>query len=331
MTPDGPTTTTDPPAFEPINRGYDSVFRPSRLSVGLVVPIEDYQSSPIPTLHRHVERVQSADRLGFSAVWLRDVPFNVDSFGDAGQILDPFVYLGLLAGATERIALGVASIILPLRHPANVAKAAASADVLSDGRVILGVASGDRPDEFPAMNVRFDERGARFRSSFEYLVRMAEHRPRFDSPHGAPSSAMDLLPKPVGGRLPLLITGSSRQSPEWIARNGDGWMTYPRANAAQQAHAVTQYREALEEAGRTPRPVLQPLYIDLADDPGERLRPIHLGYRLGVDRLVDHLASLEQVGVNHVALNLRFNQNPIEPTLELLADRLLPHFPPATH
>lgn len=71
---------------------------------------------------------------------------------------------------------------------------------------------------------------------------------------------------------------------------------------------------------------MQPLYIDLADDPAERLRPIHLGYRLGVDRLRDHLRSLETIGVNHVALNLRFNQSPVEDALETLAERLLPDF-----
>ena len=71
------------------------------------------------------------------------------------------VYLGLLAGLTERIALGVASIVLPLRHPAHVAKAAASVDVLSGGRLLLGVASGDRPEEYPALNLPFADRGER--------------------------------------------------------------------------------------------------------------------------------------------------------------------------
>jgi len=52
----------------------------------------------------HIERVQLAEELGFYAIWLRDVPFNVPSFGDAGQLFDPFVYLGLLAAQTERIA-----------------------------------------------------------------------------------------------------------------------------------------------------------------------------------------------------------------------------------
>ena len=115
--------------FQPINRGYNTTFCPNRLSLGLVVPLESYTTGPVPSMTRHMERVQLAEELGFSAIWLRDVPFNVPTFGDAGQMFDPFVYLGLLAAQTERIALGVASIVLPLRYPAHVAKAAASIDV----------------------------------------------------------------------------------------------------------------------------------------------------------------------------------------------------------
>ncbi len=121
----------DSTSVEPIDRGYNAVFRPNRLSVGLVVPLERYGAGLVPTLQRHLERVGLAETLGHAAVWLRGVPFNVSSFADAGQVFDPLVSLGLLAGATERVALGVASVILPLRHPAHVAKAAASIDVLS--------------------------------------------------------------------------------------------------------------------------------------------------------------------------------------------------------
>ena len=62
-------------------------------------------------------------------------------------------------------------------HPAHVAKAAASADVLSGGRLILGVASGDRPEDYPALDIPFPERGARFRASFDYISRMWEDAP----------------------------------------------------------------------------------------------------------------------------------------------------------
>ena len=311
--------------FEPINRAYSAVFRPNRLSIGLVVPLETYATSPTPTMARHIERVQLAEQLGFSAVWLRDVPFNVPSFGDAGQIYDPFVYLGFLAGQTKGIALGVASIILPLRHPAHVAKAAASADVLSGGRLILGVASGDRPEEYPAMGVPFAERGARFRDSFDYIRRMGGDAPAFGNHYGSPGGGIDMLPKPAAHRLPLLITGGSQQDQAWIARNGDGWMLYPR-DGKTQARIIRDWRMRIAAQGGPDRPVMEPLYIDLTDDPEASPQPIHLGLRLGARHLRAYLQSRQHIGVNHVALNLRFNQTDIETTLKRLADDVLPEF-----
>ena len=312
-------------AFQTINRGYNAVFRPGKLSVGLVVPIESYMASPVPTMNRHLERVQFAESLGFSALWLRDVPFNVPSFGDAGQTFDPWVYLGYLAAKTETIALGVASIVLPLRHPVHVAKAAASTDVLSGGRLILGVASGDRPEEYPALNVTFDDRGAQFRESFEYIRRMADDAPAFDSRLGNPGGGMDMLPKPLGGKLPLLITGGSQQGPEWLAQNGDGWMIYPQ-NTFMQAKTIRDWRERIEQFGRPDQPAMEPLYIDLAADPDTSPEPIHLGFRMGAKRLLTYLKSRQKIGVNHIALNLRFNKLDIETTMQRLADDILPEF-----
>lgn len=315
----------EPSAFDRINRGYASVFQPERLTLGLVVPIEHYAQGPVPTMADHLERVRLAEALGFAAVWLRDVPFNVPSFGDAGQLFDPFVYLGLLAGATESIALGVASVVLPLRHPAHVAKAAASADVLSGGRVLLGVASGDRPEEYPALNLPYNDRGERFRDSFEYIRQMGDTRAAFQSAHGSPGGGLDMLPKPSGGKLPLLLTGGSQQGPEWHARHGDGWMIYPRS-ASAQARIVGDWRRRTLEAGRTQKPAMQPLYVDLLEDPDAPPSPIHLGLRVGVKGLQRYLESLRHAGLNHVALNLRFNAAEIPPTLERLSRDLLPAF-----
>ncbi|MEM8530713.1 MAG: LLM class oxidoreductase [Chloroflexota bacterium] len=308
-----------------MNKAYNSVFRANRLSLGLVVPIEHYDRGPVPTMERHVERVQLAEKLGFKAIWLRDVPFNVPSFGDAGQTYDPFVYLGFLAVHTRQIALGVASIILPLRHPAHVAKAAASADVLSGGRMILGVASGDRPQEYPALNLPFENRSERFREAFDYIEKMCEFAPVFENDYGSPHGGMDMLPKPASERLPLLITGGSQQSPEWIAQHGDGWILYPRS-AVLQAKIIGEWRKRIEETDRFPKPVMEPLYIDLIEDPDALPEPIHLGLRLGVNYLRDYLKSREEIGVNHIALNLRFNQADIETTMKRLADDILPDF-----
>jgi hypothetical protein len=71
---------------------------------------------------------------------------------------------------------------------------------------------------------------------------------------------------------------------------------------------------------------MQSLYIDLLDNPDQPAQPIHLGFRSGVNALRQYLQSLEQIGVNHVALNLRFNQMDIDTTLQRLADDVLPDF-----
>ncbi len=311
--------------FPQFNCGYASAFRVNKLTLGLVMPIEAHGVSPVPNLDRHLERAQLADDLGFAALWLRDVPFNVPSFGDAGQTFDPFVYLGLLAGATNSVGLGAASIILPLRHPAHVAKAAASVDVLSGGRMLLGVASGDRPEEYPAMNADFETRADRFRDSFSYIKEMAQSYPQGDFAQGQLMGAADMLPKPSGGSLPLLVTGGSRQHPDWVAQNSDGWITYPR-DPASQSRVISDYRARIAAAGSPNKPVTQSLYVDLQPDPKAAPRPIHLGFASGTDFLFRYLSDIRALGVNHVALNLRFNNADVEDTMRRIADELLPEF-----
>ncbi|MGZ2256390.1 LLM class oxidoreductase [Roseobacter sp. A03A-229] len=316
---------TETTVFPRINSAYDQVFKPTRLSIGLVLPLEAYPVGTEPTMRGHIQAAQLAERLGFSALWLRDVPFNVPSFGDAGQLFDPFVYLGALGTATDRIALGTASVILPLRHPAHVAKAAATADVLSGGRLLLGVASGDRPEEYPAMAQSYLDRGARFRASVDYIRAVGGPYPRHENEFGSLPGHIDLLPKPAGARLPVLITGGSQQSPDWVAQNGDGWMTYPR-DATAQGQVIADYRDRLKAAGEPDKPVMQSLYIDLLDDADAPARAIHLGFQSGAKVLRRYLREIEALGVNHVALNLRFNGAPIDTTLNRLADELLPDF-----
>ncbi len=312
-------------SFAQINRAYNSTFIPGQLTLGLVAPLEAYPDSAVPKMEEHVQRAQLADEMGFAALWLRDVPFQVPSFGDAGQTYDPFVYLGALSMTTRDIALGVASVVLPLRHPAHVAKAAASADQLSGGRLLLGVASGDRPEEYPAMNLDFATRGDRFRDSVDYVRAMADAYPKADTAHGSLNGQIDMLPKPAGGRLPLLITGGSQQAPDWVAQHGDGWMTYPR-DPLSQGEMVSAYRQRIKKVEGQNKPVMQSLYIDLLPDPDATPRPTHLGFAAGTEYLKRYLREVRGLGINHVALNLRFNRADINDTMQRLADALMPEF-----
>ncbi|MEM6484750.1 MAG: LLM class oxidoreductase [Pseudomonadota bacterium] len=313
--------------FDRINAAYTQVFQASQLTVGLVAPVESYAHQSAPSMDGQLEVIQQAEALGFSALWLRDIPMNVPSFGDVGQIYDPFVYLGMLAGTTSKIALGIASIVLPLRHPAHVAKSAFSVDALSHGRLLLGIASGDRPEEYPAFAADHRTRGRRFRESYDYLRQVESSWPQFSNTLGRLDGGVDLLPKPAGSRLPLLITGSSQQDPQWLAENGDGWMLYPRS-LEQQAAIIRAWRATTAAMNQPPKPAMQPLYIDLVGDAPGRPVPIHLGWRLGVEQLSELLIELRAAGVNHVALNLRFNRASIDSTLHRIAEQVLPNLSP---
>ena len=103
---------------------------------------------------------------------------------------------------------------------------------------------------------------------------------------------MDMSLKPVAGRLPLLRTGGSRQTPERVAEHGDGWMTYPR-DIPSRSRVISAYAW------------MQSLCADLLDDPDAAPRPIRLGFASGIKKLRRYLNNLETIGVNHVTLNLR--------------------------
>ncbi len=312
--------------FESINNGYNSVFIPNRLTIGLVVPIEEYANSTTPLMLRHLERVKLAEQLGYKAVWVRDVPMHVPTFGDAGQTYDPFVYLGYLAAQTTQITLGIASIALPLHHPLHVAKSAATLDQLTHGRFIMGVASGDRYEEYPGMNIDYASRGASFRDAYQYIRNATLDYPIMDkNMHGVMDGNLDILPKPYGTKIPILITGHSQQSTEWVAANGDGWMYYPR-NLYMQSHNISEWRALVLKDQNIDKPFLQPLYVDLQEDDDYKPVGIHLGIRTGMHYLVEYLSQLQSIGVNHVAINLRFNTANIEKTLEKLSKNLLEKF-----
>ena len=312
--------------FESINRGYNTVFKANQLSIGIVIPIENYVQSPVPTMKNHLKKVQLVEQLGFKALWVRDVPFNVPSFGDAGQTFDPFTYLGYVAGQTSEIALAVGSIALPLHHPVHIAKAATTVDQLSDGRLILGVASGDRPDEYPAMGIDFESRGELFRESFSYIRKAQEGFPILKDNHfGDLNGQVDILPKAIGHKIPMLVTGHSRQSMEWIGEHADGWMYYPR-NLYMQEHNIKDWRTANAKTPQSNKPFMQPFHIDLMKDDDFQPQPIHLGLRLGTKYLIEYLQHLKAIGVNHVGINLRFNSRGMEETLEQLAKEVLPLF-----
>jgi len=303
--------------------GFRRMFAPDRLSLGVFFPIEAFERDE-PRMHDQANLARRAEELGFAGLWARDVPLRDPNFGDLGQVYDPWVWLGSIAAHTSTIALATASIIIPLRHPLHTAKASASVDQLTGGRFVLGVASGDRPVEFPAFGVDWHQRDALFRENLA-LIRevLMEEFPSIQSKYGTMMGTADLVPKPVA-RLPILITGSSRQSFEWIAAHADGWITYPR-DLARQTELVAKWRGAVKMVSPGVfKPFVQSLYVDLADVPAEPPRPIHLGFRAGRNFLLDFLDELAGAGVNHVILNLKYGRRAASEVLEEIGREVLP-------
>ena len=302
------------------------MFKPKHLTLGVIFAIEAYEGT-IPKMERQVELAQRVEELEFSALWFRDVPLYDPGFGDVGQIYDPWVYLGYIAAQTKTIALGTASIIFPLRHPIDLAKAAFSVDQLSNGRFILGIASGDRIIEYPAYGIDFEIRGERFREAINDFRRLSESFPKYHSKFGFLNGEVDLLPKPISKKVPLFVTGYSKQTIDWIAQNSDGWLMYPRDVLLQQ-RIIANWTSAVKKTKSTFKPFAQSLYIDLAKDPDAKIERIHLGYRLGRNKLFKHLMNLKEIGVNHVLFNLKYSKRPADEVLEELGKFIIPYFPP---
>ncbi|MET8699729.1 TIGR03571 family LLM class oxidoreductase [Kitasatospora sp. NPDC004723] len=309
-----------------------------RLTLGLELPLDNDWGPErgradraaglpfgVPDLTAHTERARLADRLGFAALWLRDVPlYDPLQFGDAGTVFETFTHLGHLAAVTENVVLGTGATVLPLREPLLVAKAAATVDVLSGGRMLLGLASGDRPVEYPLFRRDFQSRGAAFREGVATL-RAAWRGGPLELPAvglGA-DRQLEVLPRPVHpAGIPVAVAGGAQQTPEWIAENVDASLNYPRDLGALRIKA-REWRQRTDGA----KPYLTPMVLTLQEDPDAPAAPIRLGLSTGRNALVDHLEAMAELGVSHVSFNLRPNDRPIEELLHELAEHVLPHFP----
>ncbi|WP_459610566.1 LLM class oxidoreductase [Corynebacterium urogenitale] len=308
------------------NPGWRRTFAPGTMTLGVALPLGSGQGSATD-LTEQVELVRQADAAGFAALWLRDVPLRVPSFGDLGQVLDPWTYLGLLCGATSRIALGTAAIVLPLAHPLILAKQAASVDHLSGGRLMLGVASGDRPEEFPAFGLDVGKRGEVFREHFGVLKKAWTTDKRGIKWSRGRMWSADVVPKPLADEVPTLVVGSAQQSMEWRAENGHGWMTYT-APIEQQRGVIAQWNAACERHGSGEfQPFAQSMGLDLAEDPNKKPEGLHLGMRLGRNYLLELLGTLRDMGVHHLSFGLRLGDRPASEVLAELGEYVLPEFP----
>lgn len=208
---------------------------------------------------------QLAESAGFESVWTFEhviVPMDYQSkypYNDSGKMgaepetpfIDPLIALTAIAAATTTIRLGTGVNILSQANPLLLAKQTASLDVLSGGRFMLGVGIGWLQEEFRAMGVPFERRGARFD---DYVAAMrkvwsgdvVEHQSDFLDWTGFKS-----YPRPVQDPMPVVIGGSKGRIYERIARFGDGWFV-PGSDPGALRGQIAELHEACEAVDRDP-------------------------------------------------------------------------------
>jgi probable F420-dependent oxidoreductase len=286
------------------------------MDIGVFVPLNAYNAKP-EFLRRLAAAVE--DR-GFESIWAPEHVVLFDDYesqypyspegkfpgrGDSG-VLDPLTALTYIAAVTDRVRLGTGICLVPQRNPVYTAKQVADLDVLSGGRVEFGVGIGWLREEFEALNVPFERRGAR---TDEYLRVMkslwteevSELRGDFHD-----LRPCRLYPKPVQRpHPPILVGGESDAAMRRAARFGQGWFTFNHT-AEELPAALAKLDSFLEAEGRS-RPEFKITVCPY----------LHRIHRADLD-------TYAQAGVDRlIALAFPFKVEDIEPRLDELAAELL--------
>jgi probable F420-dependent oxidoreductase len=199
---------------------------------------------------------ERAEQTGYASLWSFQrllVPEGSGMEPVYQSVLDPMVALGFASARTSRIRLGVAVVNLPFVSPLYLAKQAATVDVLSGGRLDLGLGIGWMPEEFAATGAVTARRGARTEEFVAVLRTLwADEVSSFAGEfYTVPPGRQDPRPVQRPGP-PVLLGGMSQRAMERAGRLADGWITSSRADLTKISEAVGVIRGAAQAAGRDP-------------------------------------------------------------------------------
>ena len=332
-------------------RRHDSAA-PMRYSLFSVQDHHPNLPRTVPKLYQEVmQQCIEAERLGFDTAFIAEHHFH-----EYGAVPNPAVYLAALAQRTTRLRLGPAIVVLPFRHPLEVAESYAMLDVLSNGRLTLGVGSGYLKHEFEGWGVPGEEKRERFDESLVLLKRALAgeritHHGRFFVCNEA---ALNVLPlqRPV----PIYCAVLRREAARWIGRQGNNLMAMPYTacdELGQVGAIVEEYQAGWRESGAAGGGgMLFGFHAHVADTDAECRRVAEIPFNLYVDtrlyakrqtyddilrsglglfgsvaRVVDKLIQLSEMGVDHVLFLQDFGAMPLADVLRsmrLMAEEVMP-------
>jgi len=214
-------------------------------------------------------------------------------------ILEAIVLMAQLAAVTERIGIGTEVLVLPQRQPVLVAKQISTIDLMSQGRVRLGVGVGWQESEYDALEEDFSNRGRRMDEAIALLRSYwSDEQIDFDGEFYT-STAMAMEPKPPqSGGPEIWIGGGSRAALRRTGRLGDGWMGSALADEEKIVESVAMIRAEAEAAGRDPDDIGMQMMLQPPPTKAEDKE-----YYADHDRVVQRCVRLQELGFEWVSLN----------------------------
>ena len=285
-------------------------FEP-RMRCSLALPVDRVDTGAELVSGAAIAELASAyERLGFHAAYVTDHPAPDDRWlaGGGHQALEPTVALAAAAMVTRRIRLHTNVYVLPYRNPLLAAKALASVDVVSGGRLTVGVAAGYLRPEFAALGASFEDRGALLDEALRVLPEVWGTGGYQGEGQGWSARSVTALPGPVQRPgPPIWVGGNSNAALRRAVTSAQGWSPFPTpegAAAGLRTTAITDIGELERRLGRVQ---------ELCDEHG-RVDPLTICFvpfgladyladpvgRLGA--LTEEIAALGEIGVDWVAL-----------------------------
>ncbi|MFF4688668.1 LLM class F420-dependent oxidoreductase [Streptomyces sp. NPDC001307] len=259
---------------------------------------------------------RAAERIGYDSLWVFEralfpEPATQGLYGVEGlpwpdqyrNVADPLVTLTLAAAATERAELGSSVLVAPLHVPFQLAKALASLDAASGGRVIAGLGTGWSLDEYAASAVRpFEERGAALDETIAVCRAVWGPDPVVYEGESTRIASAVVGPKPARP-IPILLAASNRRAWRRLVDHADGWL--PVGMGADQVAAQwRRLRELAEERGRT-EPIRTVLRVNASHLPKAYEGADRQPFQGSVDQIVEDLVEHARIGLDEILIDLQ--------------------------
>ena len=249
----------------------------------------------------------SAEELGFDSVWVSEHVFNVsyifDRLGDK-PYYEPLTILSYVAAITKVVGLGTSVLVLPYHNPIRLAKTTATLDVISGGRLTLGVGVGAIEQESEAMGSPYAERGDITDEAIAILKELwTQDDPSFQGKYHS-FSGMKFTPKPLQKpHMPLLIGGISSAAIRRAVRIGNGWHLPPVAPDVVKK-GISYFHKQAQTVGRDVSEIPVSIRLDL-DVPGGPRRTSHSLYSLGTEpeEILSNARAFERLGVEQLVIS----------------------------